>query len=373
MLSLLFGGKSHRVLLTLEPERAHELTIQSMRGGFGPRSTVGVDPALTMEVFGLTFPNPVGIAAGFDKNAEVVDSLLRMGFGFVEVGSVTPKPQPGNPKPRVFRLAEDRGIVNRLGFNSEGIAKVEPRLARRRKARGGGGAGPVGVNLGANKDAADPVEDYRTGFRRLAPFADYVTINVSSPNTPGLRDLQGEEALHRLLSAIDDMRREMGASAPPVLLKVAPDLSHEEIETIASVVTEHDVAGLVVSNTTVARPEGLTGAAAKETGGLSGRPLYEQSTIVLARFAKLLWGKMPLVGVGGVESGETAFGKITAGASLVQSYTGLVYGGPGFVDTVRRELADHLAVRGFSHLKEAVGTERDRWAQKPLLAELAPA
>ncbi len=355
---------AHKAFLRLEPERAHRLTLKALAAGAFPRAPA--PPAcLATRLFGREIVSPVGIAAGFDKNAEVPDALMTAGFGFVEVGTVTPRPQAGNPQPRVFRLAEDRAIVNRLGFNGEGLEAVVARLVAR-KARGLPATGAVGVNIGANRDSADRVADYVIGYRALAPYADYVTVNVSSPNTPGLRTLQGEEALETLLSALDDARAGMDAAAP-LVLKVAPDVSVEAIHAIAAAVRRHAVDGLVVSNTTVDRPPDLLSPAAREAGGLSGRPLFCRSTAVLARFATALGPGFPIIGVGGVSDGETAFQKIAAGASAVQLYTGLVYGGPALAAGIHRRLAGALADRGFARLEDAVGSGREAWAGIPLL------
>jgi dihydroorotate dehydrogenase len=310
------------------------------------------DAILGTNVFGLDFPNPVGLAAGFDKNAEVFAPSLRLGFGFVEIGSVTPRPQAGNPRPRLFRLPGDGAVVNRMGFNNDGVAAVQGRLARRPPA--GRARGILGANLGKNKDSIDAAADYAAGVRALGPHADYLVINVSSPNTPGLRALQGRAPLEALIAAVREAR---GGRRPPLLLKIAPDLSEADKQDIAEVALAGGLDGLVVSNTTIARPASLTGAAAKETGGLSGRPLFEPSTAVLADMYRLTAGRLPLVGVGGVSSGDDAYAKIRAGASLVQVYTALVFDGPGLVQRIKRDLAARLRQDGFRQVAQAVGAD----------------
>jgi dihydroorotate dehydrogenase len=354
------------LLRCLDAESAHRATIVALRLGLGPRSQAAGDPALETRVFGLRFPNPVGLAAGFDKNAEVPDAMLALGFGFAEVGTVTPRPQGGNPKPRVFRLIEDKAVINRLGFNGEGVAAVKSRLTRRREL---GAKGIVGVNLGANRDSADPAADYALGLRELGGLADYVTINVSSPNTPGLRDLQEKSRLRELVTRIETARGALNAAfsgvgaaagiapGPPLLLKIAPDLSAGQLEDIAEVALTSGIDGLIVSNTTVARPPGLKSPLRGETGGLSGAPLFGPSTEMLRAVFRLTRGELPLVGVGGIRSGSDAYAKIRAGASLVQLYTALVYRGPGLVAEITAELAAALRRDGFAHVSEAVGAD----------------
>ena len=337
------------ILGCLPAETAHRATIAALRLAPAPAAPGGGDPALGVRLWGKSFPNPIGMAAGFDKNAEVPDALLRLGFGFVEVGTVTPRPQSGNPKPRLFRLTEDEAVINRLGFNSEGMEAVGRRLARRAKA------GIVGVNLGANRDSADPAADYVEGLRRLGPLADYVTINVSSPNTPGLRDLQERGKLRELVGRLMAARAALDP-APPLLLKIAPDLSPAELEDIAAVALEAAIDGLIVSNTTVARAPGLKSGFRGETGGLSGAPLFAPSTELLRAAYRLVRGRIPLVGVGGIRSGDDAYAKIRAGASLVQLYTALVYRGPGLIGRMKRELSALLRRDGFVNVAQAVGT-----------------
>ncbi len=307
---------------------------------------------LRVTLWGRIFPNPVGLAAGFDKNAEVPDAVLGLGFGFTEVGSVTPEPQPGNAKPRLFRLLEDRAVVNRMGFNNDGLAAAAARLEARAD-RGG----IVGVNLGKNKESPSAVDDYVKGIEALGPMADYLVVNVSSPNTPGLRALQGKAPLRDLLqatrAAVANLARR---DKPPLLLKVAPDLTEEDKADIAEVALEVAIDGLIATNTTVERPATLRGRARAESGGLSGAPLLAPSTRVLADLYRLTEGRLPLVGVGGIASGADAYTKIRAGASLVQLYTGLVYEGPGVVGRIKRELAGLLERDGFKSVADAVGT-----------------
>jgi dihydroorotate dehydrogenase len=341
------------LLRLLPPEAAHRASIVALRAGITRRAT-GSDPqSLGITLWGRRFPNPLGLAAGFDKNAEVPDAMLGFGFGFVETGTVTPRPQPGNPKPRLFRLPEDGALINRLGFNNEGLDAVRARLAARR-----GRPGLVGANLGKNKDSTDAVADYVAGARALAALADYLVVNVSSPNTPGLRDLQRKASLLALIAALKSARAEAApADPPPLLLKIAPDLSAEERAEIAEAALETGIDGLIISNTTVARPATLRSPHAREAGGLSGKPLLAASTALVAQMRRLTQGRIPLVGVGGVASGADAYAKIRAGASLVQLYTMLVYAGPGLVLHIKRDLASFLARDGFASIADAVGAD----------------
>jgi dihydroorotate dehydrogenase len=301
---------------------------------------------------GLEFSNPVGLAAGFDKHAEVPDDLLELGFGFVEVGSVTPRPQPGNPRPRVFRLEEDRAVINRYGFNSQGLAVAAERLRKRH-----GRSGIVGVNVGANKDSQDPVADYVEGVGELAGLASYFVINISSPNTPGLRTLQARDSLDALLDHVLAARRKGGAqNSAPLIVKIAPDLSPEDCHDIAEVLLARGVDGLIVSNTTTARPA-LRSDSRDEAGGLSGVPLLEPSTKILAEMYRLTEGKLPLIGTGGIASGHDAYRKIRAGASLVQLYTALVFQGPRLIGQIKQELADLLTTDGYDNIAQAVGAD----------------
>ncbi|OYD84394.1 quinone-dependent dihydroorotate dehydrogenase [Azospirillum brasilense] len=345
------------VLRSFDPETAHGLTIKALSSGLMPPVREKDDPILRTTVMGLDFANPVGLAAGFDKNAEVVDAMLRLGFGFVEAGSVTPRPQPGNPKPRLFRAPEQGAVINRLGFNNEGLEPFAQRLERRlsgaRKA-----TGIVGANLGKNKDTVEAADDYVLGVTRVASLVDYLVVNVSSPNTPGLRTLQGRDPLRTLLGRVLDARTACKlAKAPPVLLKIAPDLTDEDKADIAAVVLESGIDGLIVSNTTIARPAEIPEPLRAETGGLSGKPLFAPSTAVLREMYGLTGGKVPLVGVGGIASGADAYAKIRAGASLVQFYSALVYAGPALVLTIRRDLAALLRRDGFASLSDAVGAD----------------
>lgn len=338
-----------RALHLLDPETAHRLTVRALALGLGPRAAGGDDPVLATEIFGRAVPNPIGLAAGFDKNAEVPDEMLAAGFGLVEVGSVTPLPQAGNARPRLFRLAEDGAVINRMGFNNQGLDAAAARLIRRR-----GRPGLVGVNIGANKDAADRVADYVAGFRRVAALAGYVVVNVSSPNTPGLRLLQQKDELARLLGALAAARPEV--AAVPLVLKIAPDLAPEDCADIATLALDHGLDGLIVSNTTLARPATLRSAHKGEAGGLSGRPLMAPSTALLAEMRRLTGGRLTLIGAGGVASGADAYAKIRAGAAAVQLYSALVYGGPGLVARIKAELAALLKADGYGSVEEAVGT-----------------
>lgn len=337
-----------RAVRILEPEAAHRATVRMMASPFAPRFHVRSDPALAIKIAGLDFKNPLGLAAGFDKNAEAPNAMLRLGFGFVEVGAVTPRPQSGNDRPRVFRLSEDEAVINRYGFNNDGLEKIAARLARRRRI------GIVGVNLGANKDSADRIEDFVKGVERLEGLVDFYTVNISSPNTPGLRALQDRAALVELLSRVIKARDKLEKKAP-IFLKVAPDLADADKADIADAVVDQNVDALIVSNTTIARPSWLKSGRAAEKGGLSGKPLFLPSTELLAEFSETLKGRIPLIGVGGVSSPEDAYEKIRAGASLVQLYTALVYQGPALVAKIIERLPAMLKADGFANIAEAVG------------------
>jgi dihydroorotate dehydrogenase len=343
------------LMRVLDAETAHGLALRALAAGLAGAEAGGPeDPVLATRALGLDFRNPIGLAAGFDKDAVAVLPLMRLGFGAVEVGTVTPRPQVGNPRPRLFRLAEDRAVINRMGFNNGGIEAYRARLAA---LRAGQGALPavLGANIGVNKEGAVPERDYPALYAAVAPFADYVTVNVSSPNTPGLRDLQGEERLAAILDAIAAVRAGLDR-APPLLVKIAPDLAEEALGPIVAACATRGVAGLIVSNTTIARPAGLRSRHRGEGGGLSGAPLFGPSTDVLRRCFRLAQGSgMALVGVGGVSSGAEAYAKIRAGASLVQLYTGFAYGGPALVGRIRRELAALLRRDGIAHVADAVG------------------
>jgi dihydroorotate dehydrogenase len=339
-------------LRLLPAETAHRATLELLTFGQAliPRAKVA-DARLSVRAFGLDFPNPIGLAAGFDKNAEVPDAMLRFGFGFVECGTVTPRPQAGNPRPRLFRLPEDRAVINRMGFNNGGMEAAAQRLMRR-KGRGG----IVGINIGANKDTADRVVDYRIAFARLAPLADYVTANISSPNTPGLRGLQNRDELERLLSTLTNEREHLNLHVP-LLLKIAPDLELSALDDIVAVVLASGIDGLIVSNTTIARPATLKSVHARETGGLSGAPLLEPSTQMLKESHRRIGAKLPLIGVGGIASGADAYAKIRNGASLVQLYSALALEGPGLVARIAADLAALLARDGFASVAAARGVD----------------
>ena len=335
-------------LRRLDAERAHRLAILALRLGLAGRDAAADDPALATRAFGLGFANPIGLAAGFDKDAVAVRGLARLGFGFVETGTVTPRPQPGNPAPRVFRLREDGAVINRYGLNGLGLAAYVGRLSRLPRRR----AVPVGANLGINKDGADPERDYPALVAAVAPHADYVVINVSSPNTPGLRDLQGESRLRAILGAIEAAvpRR------PPLLVKVAPDLTEAGLEAVVEAAAAHGVDGLIVANTTVARPPTLRSALAGESGGLSGPPLLAPSTAMLARAYRMARGRLVLVGCGGVSTGADVLAKLRAGAALVQVYTAFTYAGPALVRRLKDELLEAMRREGFASVADAVGT-----------------
>nr|XP_055072318.1 dihydroorotate dehydrogenase (quinone), mitochondrial isoform X1 [Misgurnus anguillicaudatus] len=341
-------------------ETAHFLSVRFIGLGLVPCNRYKDPTSLEVNVFGKRFQNPVGLAAGFDKHGEAVDGLYKVGFGFVEVGTVTPKPQDGNPKPRVFRLVSDQAVINRYGFNSCGFPEVYKRLKARQLTQSALTAAgkPLGINLGKNKISTQAVSDYVEGVRTLGPLADYLVINVSSPNTPGLRDLQGKEELRHLLDKVLKERDSLPSkNRPPVLLKIAPDLTAQDKKDIAEVIMEVGVDGLIVSNTTVSRPETLKDPKKHEIGGLSGQPVKEMSTRTVRDMYCLTKGKIPIVGVGGVASGQDALDKIRAGASLVQLYTSLVYQGPPVVVKIKRELDDLLKEQGFGCVSEAVGAD----------------
>ena len=349
-------GLGQALLLALDPERAHDLAVKSLELGLYPRATEPDDKRLVQRIFGLDFPNPIGMAAGFDKDARVPRELLATGLGFVEVGTLTPRAQSGNPLPRVFRSHADRAIINRLGFNNEGQEAALERLQRRP-------AGVIGVNIGAGRGSSDRIADYVLGIERLGPAASYFTVNISSPNTPGLRDLQAPEALDALLKRVLTARGAL-ANKPPLLVKLAPDLADADLPEVIGVIAANGVDGIVVSNTTLMR-DGLRDATfARETGGLSGRPLFTRATRMLARVYQLTEGKLPLVGVGGIDSGETAVAKIEAGASLLQLYTGLVFEGPGLIGRIKQALIVALERAGVHDLKPLIGARADDWAGK---------
>jgi dihydroorotate dehydrogenase len=341
------------ILRLLDPETAHNLAIAALERGLVPCPAPFEDAILQTRLWDKVFVNPIGLAAGFDKDARVVDAMLAQGFGFVEIGSVTPRPQPGNARPRVFRLSADGAAVNRLGFNSQGTEAVAERLGKRKRS------GIVGVNIGRNKDSAQAVDDYVNGAKVLARLADYLVVNVSSPNTPGLRALQGRNQLRQLLLGVQKTLADVPErERPPLLLKIAPDLTSEDKDDIAEVSLEIGIDGLIATNTTIERPPTLVGRHRSETGGLSGRPLFGLSTQVLGEMYRRVGHQIPLIGVGGVSNGRDAYDKIRAGASLVQMYTALIYQGPGLINRIKRELAGLLRDDGFASLSEAVGADQ---------------
>ena len=339
-------------LRQLPAELAHRATILGLKSGLGPRQRMADPPSLEVVALGLTFPNPLGLAAGFDKNGEVPDAMLGLGLGHVEVGTITPRPQAGNPKPRLFRLTEDRAVINRMGFNNDGLDVLVARL-RARRDRGG----IVGANIGANKDSTDRIADYVIGLKAVIGLCSYVTINISSPNTPGLRGLQDRQALEELLGRLIDTRSQLQTSTP-LVLKIAPDLSAEAVEEIVAISIAAGIDGLIATNTTIARPDYLKSHHAAETGGLSGAPLMGPATETLAIAAKAAAGRLVMIGAGGVRSGLDAYEKLKAGADLVQLYTGLVFEGPDLVRSIKHELEALLRRDGIerpSHIRAAAG------------------
>ncbi len=359
----LFERVMRPLLFRLDAETAHWLSMVALKTRIPVALAERNDPRLRLRLCGLEFPNPLGMAAGYDKNGEAPDALLGLGFGFAEVGSVTPLAQPGNPRPRIVRLPADRAVINWLGFNNQGHDRCATRLAAR-----AGRSGIVGVNIGANKESADRIGDYVAGVKRFAPLASYLAINISSPNTPGLRALQGKDELPELLARVVAARAGLAKAqrATPVFLKIAPDLSDPELEDIAAAIGVHGIDGVIVSNTTLDRSGLLNVKRAYETGGLSGWPLFERSTIVLARMRRLLGARIAIIGVGGVESAETALEKIRAGADLVQLYTGLVYGGPGLPRRITRGMASALGREGGKTIADLRDSRLDHWAGKSL-------
>lgn len=359
-MSSFFETLGRRGLFLFDPETAHGLSIKGLKTGLVPACQPSSDPRLAQTIAGLAFANPLGIAAGYDKNAEVPDALLQLGFGFAEVGTLTPLAQSGNPKPRIFRLEQDRAVINRLGFNNDGHAAALQRLKSRTSR------GIVGVNIGANKDSADRVADYVLGIRTFSSVASYFTANISSPNTPGLRDLQARESLAYLLDEILAARKaeaDKSGRRVPVFLKIAPDLTPEGLDDIAAVVLERDLDGLIVSNTTLSR-EGLSDAQKGEAGGLSGKPLFERSTAVLAAMRKRVGPALPIIGVGGVSSAETALEKIRAGADLVQLYSCMIYEGPSLPGRIIRGISTLLDREGAPSIRALRDTRLDYWAAK---------
>ena len=336
----------------LDPERAHHLAVWSLTCGLGPRWGGPDDPVLASERWGMRFPNPVGLAAGFDKDAAAYRGALQLGFGFVEIGTVTPQPQAGNPKPRLFRLTEDSGVINRYGFNSAGVDVSAKRLRRR-------GAGIVGANIGKNKESENAEADYIVGAKKHAPLSDYLVINVSSPNTPGLRALQDGDQLSEIIEATRKVATDAcGGESKPLLVKIAPDLTDEDKQDIADTVDETKTDGLIISNTTVTRPVGLVSRDKEEGGGLSGAPLFPLTLRLVGEMYRLTRGKVPIIGAGGIASGDDAYAMVRAGASLVQIYSALVFRGPSLIPRIKEELADCLYADGFARLDDAVGVDQ---------------
>lgn len=346
------------LLHLLDPEAAHRATIWALKHGFAGAGATVDDPVLATRVWDLQFTNPLGLAAGFDKDAEVVDAMLALGFGFVEAGTVTPLPQPGNPRPRLFRLAEDEGVINRFGFNSKGLAAFTARLKERRDR--GMARGVVGANVGKNRDAEDAAADYAKGVEVTCGLADYLVCNLSSPNTPGLRNLQARSQMQAVIERVLDARERACAGSgrvPPLLVKVGPDLDDDAIRDIADVALETKIDGLIVGNTTLDRPATLRSRHANEGGGLSGLPLLPKANACLAEMYRCVGGRLPLIGCGGVASGAHAYAKIRAGASLVQLYSALVYHGPELIARIKYDLAERLRADGFKSVADAVGAD----------------
>ncbi|MCB1531663.1 MAG: quinone-dependent dihydroorotate dehydrogenase [Alphaproteobacteria bacterium] len=343
------------LLFTLEPEKAHALTLKLMKSGLMPSCKPVENPALEQVLWGLKFPNPLGLSAGFDKNAEVVGPAFKLGFGFVEAGTVTPKPQHGNPKPRIFRDPSNEAVINRMGFPNGGMnafkANLEKFLAGKNRP-----AGVVGINIGMNKSQSEPAKDYGVLIKMLGPMADYLTINISSPNTPGLRDLQKRGPLLELIDTVKEERaKACGDHPPPILVKLAPDLEEAQQQELAETVLEAKIDGLILTNTTLDRPAILPRAFREQSGGLSGVPVRAKSTAVIRNFYQLTKGALPIIGVGGISSGADAYEKIKAGASLVQLYTGLVFQGPTVANSINRDLLSLLQKDGYTHISDAIG------------------
>jgi len=351
-----------RLLARLAPEEAHELTLKALELGLFPHCRRPDHPCLTLRFAGLTLANPLGIAAGFDKDARVPDAILALGCGFAEVGTTTPLPQSGNPRPRVFRLPRDRAVINRLGFNNGGQRAALSRLRHRTKD------GVIGVNIGANRDSEDRVADYVQGLDVFYDVASYFSVNISSPNTPGLRDLHEPQALDELLKRLLDARaKHVAAVKPtrPLVIKLSPDIAEADLPAIVEILVARGVDGIAISNTTVSR-RGITGPIAREAGGLSGRPLFERSTIMLARVYQATQGKIPLIGIGGVDSGAAALAKIGAGATLVQLYTGLIYEGPGLIRRIKNYMTQAVRDANAAAIADFIGRDAEAWASKQL-------
>ncbi len=351
------------LLLMMPPEQAHEATLVALEKGLYPRSSKQDDPRLAVQALGLDFPNPIGMGPGFDKEGRVPDALLDIGFGFTEIGTITPLPQPGNPAPRVFRLPRDKGVINRLGFNSGGQAAALERLQRRQRN------GIVGINVGANKDSPDRTADYAKGIEAFAGIASYFTANISSPNTPGLRDLQAPAVLDQLLEHVMAAREKAAAVSGrrvPVLVKIAPDIAEDDIAAIVGRMIAHGVDGIIVANTTTSRRGLRDVEIGREAGGLSGKPLFHRSTVMLAKVARLVAGRTLLIGSGGIDSGETALAKIEAGATLVQLYSSLIYEGIGLIDGIKAHLVSAMEKEGATSLAPFIGRRIEEWAAKPI-------
>lgn len=358
-----FKNIARKGLFLIDPETAHGMSIAALKTGLVAACAARPDPRLRVSLAGLEFPNPVGMAAGYDKNAEVPEAILRLGFGSVEIGTLTPRPQAGNPKPRLFRLVEDEGVINRMGFNNAGHDAAFARLSASKRS------GIIGVNIGANKDSVDRIADYVAGIRRFNTVASYFAVNISSPNTPGLRDLQARESLAALLSAVLATRKEEAVKSGrtvPVFLKIAPDLTEEGMDDIAAEALAHDLDGLIVSNTTLSRDDLRDQNQAGEAGGLSGKPVFARSTAVLAKMRKKVGPNLPIIGVGGVSSAETALEKIRAGADVVQLYSCMVYEGPGLAGRVVAGLSKLLDREQVASISELRDRRVDHWAAAKL-------
>jgi dihydroorotate dehydrogenase len=354
-------------LFMMAPEDAHEATLKALEAGAYLRDTTSTDAKLAVTFGGLTVPNPVGIAAGFDKNGRVPDACLGLGCGFAEIGTVTPKPQDGNPLPRVFRLINDQAMINRLGFNNGGHAAALARLKGRTASPSGPAGGIVGVNIGANKDTADRTADYVLGLETFYSVASYFTVNISSPNTPGLRDLQAPAALDELLGRVMASRAALiaaGQRRVPIVVKIAPDIADADLAPIVARLEHHQVDAIAVSNTTLSRDRLSPSRDMNESGGLSGRPLFHRSTVALARVYQLTGGRIPLIGIGGIDSGETALAKIEAGATLLQLYTGMIYQGPGLIGMIKQHLSAAVQQAGVANITNLRGSKAAEWAAK---------
>lgn len=345
-----------KALFCIDAEKAHNLTLKAMKSGLSPKAPQFIDKSLTQTLWGLDFPNPVGLAAGFDKNAEVITAALKMGFGFVEAGTVTPKPQEGNPKPRVFRSPSNNAVINRMGFPNAGYSAFKENAANQLKSNN---IGVIGINIGMNKDQTEPEKDYRLLICELGPMADYLTINVSSPNTPGLRDLQSKENLLKLSEEVlEEREKSCGDKRPPILIKLAPDLNEDQQEEIATAIMQTEIDGLILTNTTLDRPENLNDIEfSQQAGGLSGQPLTGKSTNVIRNFYQLLDGSIPIIGAGGIASGEQAYEKIKAGASLIQIYSGMIYEGPSLIPSINKRIVQLLKEDGLNNISDAIGID----------------